>query len=145
MTSDREEEMEEGVQDQMNIQTSGQEQASQPPSEQQQQQTKSKRGGRGQTGQGRKPTNNPEYPCLCCGDNCTKSQAAIKCIMCTLWAHKDCVKMPDTTFKLLEDQIKESGSAYWVCRPCQNFGQRIKKPVRGEQQETDRWNRKRDR
>jgi ribosome-binding protein aMBF1 (putative translation factor) len=53
--------------------------------------------------------------------------------------------MPDTTFKLLEDQIKESGSAYWVCRPCQNFGQRIKKPVRGEQQETDRWNRKRDR
>jgi hypothetical protein len=26
----------------------------------------------------------------------------------------------------LEDQRKESGSTYWVCRPCQNFGQRIK-------------------
>jgi hypothetical protein len=46
--------------------------------------------------------------------------------MCTLWAHKDCVKMPDATFKLLDEQVKESGSAYWVCRPCQNFGQRIK-------------------
>jgi hypothetical protein len=74
---------------------------------------------------GRK-TKNPEFPCLACGENCTKSQSAVKCIMCTLWAHKDCVKMPDATFKLLDEQVKESGSAYWVCRPCQNFGQRIK-------------------
>jgi hypothetical protein len=74
---------------------------------------------------GKKPAN-PDFPCLCCGENCTKSQAAVKCIMCTLWAHKDCVKMPDATFKLLEEQVKEGGSAYWVCRPCQQFGQRIK-------------------
>jgi hypothetical protein len=40
----------------------------------------------------------PEFPCLCCGENCTKSQQAVKCIMCALWAHKDCIKMPDSTF-----------------------------------------------
>jgi hypothetical protein len=37
--------------------------------------------------------------------------------------------MPDNTFKLLEEQVKESGSAYWVCRPCQQFGQRIKHQI----------------
>jgi hypothetical protein len=122
MTSDREEEMEgdethESGPSQTSSQPSGQEPASQPTNSEQQQQSKGKRG--------RKP-NHPDYPCLCCGENCTKSQAAVKCIMCTLWAHKDCVKMPDSTFKLLEEQMRESGSAYWVCRPCQNFGQRIK-------------------
>jgi hypothetical protein len=63
------------------------------------------------TNRGRKPKN-PEFPCLACRENCTKSQPAVKCIMCTLWAHKDCVKMPDATFKLLDEQVKESGSAY---------------------------------
>jgi hypothetical protein len=33
--------------------------------------------------------------------------------------------MSDATFKNLEEQIKESGSSFWLCRPCQNFGQRI--------------------
>jgi hypothetical protein len=33
--------------------------------------------------------------------------------------------MPDTTFKSLDDQLRETGLAYWVCRPCQSFGQRV--------------------
>jgi hypothetical protein len=33
--------------------------------------------------------------------------------------------MSDACFKNLEDQIKESGLSFWLCRPCQNFGQRI--------------------
>jgi hypothetical protein len=116
MRSDREDEMEgeEGLEQEMSQQSSNRTEASQND---QQPAAKTKRG--------RQPKQ-PDFPCLCCGENCTKSQAAVKCIMCTLWAHKDCVKMPDNTFKLLEDQVKESGSAYWVCRPCQQFGQRIK-------------------
>jgi hypothetical protein len=87
---------------------------------------------------GRKPA---EFPCLCCGENCTKSQSAVKCIMCSLWAHKDCLKMPDSTFKSLEEQIKDTGTAYWVCRPCQSFGQRVKhqfSEVSKRQDETDK-------
>jgi hypothetical protein len=93
-------------------------QNSQPASQQQQ--------GEGapgkKTGRGRKPA---EFPCLCCGENCTKTQQSVRCIMCKLWAHKDCIKMSDSTFRTLEEQVKESGTAYWVCRPCQSFGQRV--------------------
>jgi hypothetical protein len=74
---------------------------------------------------GKKKGRPPAFPCLCCGENCAKSQHAVRCIMCTLWAHKDCLKMPDNIFKALDDQVKESGTAYWVCRPCQSFGQRV--------------------
>jgi hypothetical protein len=121
MTSDREEDMEdEGQEPSQQPSSQASQSRPEPTAGEQQPAAKNKRG--------RKP-NNPEYPCLCCGENCTKSQAAVKCIMCTLWAHKDCVKMPDNTFKLLEEQVKESGSAYWVCRPCQQFGQRIKHQI----------------
>ena len=65
-------------------------------------------------------------PCLCCGENCGKGQASVKCVMCELWAHKICIRMPDATYKQLEQMFKETGMAYWVCRPCQNFVQRVK-------------------
>jgi hypothetical protein len=94
--------------------------------DQQTQQPASQQQGGGETGtQKRKGGRPPAYPCLCCGENCTKSQQSVRCLMCQLWAHKDCLKMSDATFKNLEEQIKESGSSFWLCRPCQNFGQRI--------------------
>ena len=65
------------------------------------------------------------YPCLCCGENCRKNQQSVRCVMCALWAHKTCIKMTDAAFKTLEIQQKETGTAYWVCRPCQSFAQRI--------------------
>ena len=68
----------------------------------------------------------PEHPCLCCGDNCAKGQPAVKCVLCELWAHKNCIKMPESTYKQLEQQYRETNLAYWVCRPCQNFSQRVK-------------------
>lgn len=67
----------------------------------------------------------PEHPCLACGENCGKNKHSVRCVMCTLWAHKACVKMTDAMFKSLEQQVKEVGTAYWVCRPCQNFGLRV--------------------
>jgi hypothetical protein len=33
--------------------------------------------------------------------------------------------MTDTAYKALEAQKNESGTAFWVCRPCQSFGQRV--------------------
>jgi len=63
---------------------------------------------------------------LCCGENCNKNQPAVKCVLCALWAHKDCLRMPDTVYKSLDQQFRETGLAYWVCRPCQNFSQRVK-------------------
>ena len=52
--------------------------------------------------------------------------------MCTLWAHKNCIKMSDTAFKALETQQRETGTAYYVCRPCQSFATRIQHQL-GEQ------------
>lgn len=71
------------------------------------------------------PTAQPDHPCLACGENCGKNKHSVRCVMCTLWAHKNCVKMTDAMFKSLEQQVKEVGTAYWVCRPCQNFGLRV--------------------
>ncbi len=84
---------------------------------------------------------NPEFPCLCCGENCTKSQQSVQCVMCSLWGHKSCLKMTDTVFKALEAQLKDSGTAYYVCRPCQKFAQRVQHQLcetNKKQQETDR-------
>ena len=84
------------------------------------------------TGATKKTTKQPPkkkttaVPCLCCGENCGKSQPAVKCVLCELWAHKACLKMPDSQFKSLDQQFKETGLAYWVCRPCQSFSQRVK-------------------
>lgn len=66
-----------------------------------------------------------QHPCLCCGDNVGAKQAAVRCIMCQLWAHKTCMKMPDELYKSLAEQQKNTRSAYWVCRPCQTFGVRM--------------------
>ena len=68
----------------------------------------------------------PTVPCLCCGENCGKQQLAVKCVLCTLWAHKTCIRMDDATYKHLDQQFRETGMAYWVCRPCQTFSQRVK-------------------
>jgi hypothetical protein len=100
-----------------------QEQASQPPAQQQNGAENSSSTNNSK----RKPRNQnkpPEFPCLCCGENCNKNQQSVRCIMCQLWAHRDCLKMPDNTFKHLDEQAKE-GTAFWVCRPCQSFGQRV--------------------
>lgn len=73
-----------------------------------------------------------QFPCLCCGESCKKNQQSVKCVMCALWAHKNCIKMSDAAFKALETQQKETGTAYYVCRPCQNYATRIQHQL-GEQ------------
>ena len=81
------------------------------------------------------------YPCLCWGDNDKRNQNSVKCVMYQLWAHKNCVKLSDETFKALLAQLKESGSAYWVCRPCQNFANRNEhkfSEVQKRNEDTDR-------
>ena len=41
------------------------------------------------------PKKGTSDPCLCCGECCAKGQLAVKCVICSLWAHKTCLKMPD--------------------------------------------------
>ena len=66
-----------------------------------------------------------QFQCLCCRENCRKNQQAVKCVMCSLWAHKIWIKMPDVAFKALEAQQKETGTEFYVCRPCQNFAAKV--------------------
>ena len=83
-----------------------------------------------------------QYPCLCCGENCRKNQQAVKCVMCALWAHKACIKMTDTTFKALEAQQKETGTAYYVCHPCQSFAARVQHQLGEQSKKNDETERK---
>ena len=87
------------------------------------------------------PKKGTSDPCLCCGECCAKGQLAVKCVICSLWAHKTCLKMPDAVYKSLDQQFRETGLGYWVCRPCQNFSQRVKFEfceIKEKQVETDK-------
>ena len=87
------------------------------------------------------PKKGTSDPCLCCGECCAKGQLAVKCVICSLWAHKTCLKMPDAVYKSLDQQFRDTGLGYWVCRPCQNFSQRVKfefGEIKEKQVETDR-------
>ena len=107
------------------------EQATAVPPSQQQQKSK-KKTVKKNTGSGDQAEAGAQFPCLCCGENCRRNQQSVKCVMCALWAHKNCIKMSDTVFKALEAQQKETGTAYYVCRPCQSFAARIQHQL-GEQ------------
>ena len=87
------------------------------------------------------PKKGTSDPCLCCGECCAKGQLAVKCVICSLWAHKTCLKMPDAVYKSLDQQFRDTGLGYWVCRPCQNFSQRVRfefGEIKEKQVETDR-------
>ncbi len=44
--------------------------------------------------------------------------------------HKACSGISDDFFKALEDQVKNSGMAYWACRPCTAYSQGITRKMR---------------
>lgn len=69
---------------------------------------------------GKKP---PEFPCLVCGKNVGKG--SVQCTLCMLWCHKVCTHLSKEAFKGLEVQAKETGTAYWACKSCLSFAQKI--------------------
>jgi hypothetical protein len=38
--------------------------------------------------------------------------------VCGLWIHKTCANISDEGFKFLEEQVKNTGMAFWACRAC---------------------------
>ena len=64
----------------------------------------------------------PDKNCLACGQSFIKAtgkkEAAVKCMICCLWCHKSCAGVSDEYLKILEEQLKATGVAYWACRSC---------------------------
>jgi hypothetical protein len=42
----------------------------------------------------------------------------VQCSVCGLWIHKACANISDDGFKFLEEQVKNTGTAFWACRAC---------------------------
>ena len=67
--------------------------------------------------------------CLSCGlafgKTTGKKEAAVKCMICSLWCHKSCAGVSDEYLKILEDQLKATGVAYWACRSCAAYNRLV--------------------
>ena len=67
--------------------------------------------------------------CLSCGlafgKTTGKKEAAVKCMICSLWCYKSCAGVSDEYLKILEDQLKATGVAYWACRSCAAYNRLV--------------------
>lgn len=61
--------------------------------------------------------------CLACGQKFKQRDAAVKCTVCGLWAHKKCSGLTDEFFKCIAEQFKASGRTYWACRSCNAYAE----------------------
>jgi len=59
--------------------------------------------------------------CLGCSKKFNKSEACVRCNICGLWSHKQCAGLTDDLFKMMEMQIKVTGSSCWSCKPCTSY------------------------
>jgi hypothetical protein len=96
---------------------------SQPHPQQQQQQNKK--------GTKRQPDN----PCIACGKNVTTN--SVQCTLCTLWCHKACTNLSAEAFKGLEVQAREVGVAYWACRACLSFANKVNRQLQATSKHQD--------
>jgi hypothetical protein len=67
--------------------------------------------------------------CLGCNKKFKKTETSVQCTVCGLWCHKDCAAISNEFLKFLEEQKKNTGLAYWACRPCIVYAQGITKRV----------------
>jgi hypothetical protein len=63
--------------------------------------------------------------CLGCGKKLKKSETSVQCTVCSLWCHKECAGISNEFIKFLEEQKRNTGLAYWGCRPCTVYAQGI--------------------
>jgi hypothetical protein len=61
--------------------------------------------------------------CLGCSKKFTKNDSCVLCTVCGLWAHKVCADISNEVFDFLDRQKRETGVAYWACRPCTAYAQ----------------------
>ncbi len=76
-----------------------------------------------------KDKNAADNKCLGCSKTLTNSHCH-QCTICGLWIHKACSGISDEFFKMLEEQVKNTGSAFWACRPCTAYSQGITRKVK---------------
>ena len=81
----------------------------------------------------------PKDPCIICGKNSTGG--AIQCNICLLWCHNKCSGLSAEILRGLALQAKELNMAYWACRSCTGFNQKVNavlKDVHKRQEETEK-------
>jgi hypothetical protein len=61
--------------------------------------------------------------CMGCSKKFTKSDTSVMCTVCGLWIHKTCADISDEVIDLLKKMKKETGVAYWACKPCMRYAQ----------------------
>jgi hypothetical protein len=61
--------------------------------------------------------------CMGCSKKFNKSDTSVMCTVCGLWIHKTCADISDEVIELLEKMKKETGAAYWACKPCTRYAQ----------------------
>jgi hypothetical protein len=61
--------------------------------------------------------------CLACGKRFKKDEYSVQCTVCRLWIHKQCAVMTKDLFNFLDEQHKQTGTAYWACRSCTAYAE----------------------
>jgi Pyruvate/2-oxoacid:ferredoxin oxidoreductase delta subunit len=74
---------------------------------------------------------------LGCGKKLKKSDTSVQCTVCSLWCHKKCAAISDEFLKFLEEQKKNTGLAYWACRPCTVYAQGMNHQLREMEKRLD--------
>jgi len=68
--------------------------------------------------------------CLGCGQKFKQKDAAVKCAICGLWAHKTCSGLTNEFFNCIAEQFKTTGRAYWACRSCNAYAEGMQHRLR---------------
>ena len=71
-----------------------------------------------------------DFPCIRCSNHVKINDHAIQCALCDLWVHKECEKMSDETFKVLDVQNEENGRCFWSCVSCNSYARKFDKRMR---------------
>jgi hypothetical protein len=61
--------------------------------------------------------------CLGCSKKFTKRDACILGTVCGLWSHRQCADISSELFDYLDRMKKETGRAYWACKPCSTYAE----------------------
>jgi hypothetical protein len=75
---------------------------------------------------------------LACSKKFAKADFSVQCTVCGLWIHKSCGNISDEGFKYLDEQFKNTGTAYWACRACTQYAKMMNHKMREIENELGR-------
>lgn len=70
-----------------------------------------------------------KYPCLKCGEQCKKGEAAVQCGLCEQWGHPKCVQISKEFLAYLSNKDPEE-TVCWYCQSCKVNTIRINKELK---------------